>query len=351
MLVTDTATIQRYYQALLDRDPSYTGIFYVAVKTTAIFCIATCRARKPKFENVEFYTSFEEPIKSGFRPCKVCKPAENASQMPPTVERAISLIREQGQQKVSDADLKQHGISPEQVRRWFKQHYGMTFQKFQRMHRISSASQALSQGKKVTDSAFDSGYDSLSGFGYSYKKMLGAAPTHSNTEKVILISRLTTPLGPMLICATNLGICLLEFVDRKNLQREIASLEQLLQCSIISGENTHIEQAKQQVAEYFSGDRQVFDVHLDLQGSEFQKRAWRQLLQLTYGCTVSYQQQAVAMNRATAVRAVASANAKNKIAIIVPCHRVLAKNGHLTGYAGGLERKRWLLEHELANHN
>jgi AraC family transcriptional regulator of adaptative response/methylated-DNA-[protein]-cysteine methyltransferase len=346
MLITDESKINDYYKALVDREPSYVGIFYVGVKTTTVFCIATCRARKPKRENVVFYSSFKEALDAGYRPCKICKPTENTNQAPEPVEKAMKLVRDHPKEKISDDQLRQLHISPELVRRWFKKNYGMTFQAYQRMYRINSAFQELKAGKKAIDAAFESGYDSLSGFGYTYKKMVGKSPELSHNNAVILISRLTTVIGPMFICASDKGVCLLEFVDRRMLETEFKDLQKLLQANIIAGENKHIKQAKKEISEYFNGTRTTFDVALDTPGTEFQNSVWACLHSIGYAQTCSYQQQAQKINNPKAVRAVASANGCNRIAIIIPCHRVIGKNGKLTGYGGGLERKRWLIEHE-----
>lgn len=348
MLVTDQKMIKTYYQALLDKEPSYVGIFYAGVKTTSVFCIATCRARKPKLENVEFYTTLKEALDSGYRPCKICKPTENAHQAPPQIEAAIKMVKDNPKEKISDYQLKENEISPELVRRWFKKHYGMTFQAFQRMYRINNAFQELKGGKKTTDTAFDAGYESLSGFGYTYKKFVGKSPKNSVNNDIILISRLTTPLGPMFVCATDKGVCLLEFVDRRMLETEFKDLQRLLKAQIIAGENQHIKQAKQEITEYFDGKRRDFDVKLHTPGTEFQNRVWTALLNIPYGETTTYQLQSESINKPKAVRAVASANGCNRIAIIIPCHRVIGKNGNLAGYGGGLERKRWLIDHEQA---
>lgn len=349
MLIRDQATINTYYRALLEREPSYVGIFYVGVRTTSIFCIATCRARKPKKENVAFYTTLKAALDAGFRPCKVCKPTENANQAPAPVEMAIGLVRKNPKSRVTDRDLRDLDISPELVRRWFKKHYGMTFQAYQRMYRINSALEELKNGKKALETAYAMGYESLSGFAYTFKKVTGTSPQNRKPNSVILISRLTTPLGPMFVCATNEGVCLLEFVDRRMLETEFKDLQRLLGAKIIAGENEHTRQAKTEIAEYFAGKRKHFDVRIHAPGTEFQRRAWRALTGIRFGTTASYQQQATSIENPAAVRAVAAANGQNRISIIVPCHRVIGKNGKLTGYGGGLERKRWLLEHEAAH--
>lgn len=346
MLVTDSAQIEKYYQALVERASDYVGIFFVGVKTTGVFCIATCRARKPKRENVEFYTDLKDALAAGFRPCKICRPTENAHAAPPPVEQAIALVRANPKVRISDWQLKQQGISPELVRRWFAKHYGMTFQAFQRMLRVNTALQELKGGKLATDAAFDSGYDSLSGFNYTYKKMIGETPKNSAGTNVILINRFTTPLGPMFVCATNQGVCLLEFVDRRMLETEFKDLQRLLNARIIAGVNEHTRQVEHEISEYFSGRRRDFSVALHAPGSEFQQLVWSALQTVPYGQTSSYQAQAEQLGKKQAVRAVALANGANRIAIIIPCHRIIGKDGALMGYGGGLERKRWLIEHE-----
>ena len=240
-------------------------------------------------------------------------------------------------------------ISAEIVRRWFKKNYGMTFQAYQRMYRINNAFLELKNGKNATNTAFDTGYESLSGFGYTFKKLVGKSPTNSKNKNIILINRLTTPLGPMFVCATEKGVCLLEFVDRRMLETEFKDLQKRLTANIIAGENEHIKQTKKEITEYFEGTRKTFGVKLETPGTDFQNLVWDYLQKIEYGKTSTYQQQAGNINNPKAVRAVALANGFNRISIIIPCHRVIGKDGKLTGYGGGLERKKWLLEHEYKN--
>jgi AraC family transcriptional regulator of adaptative response/methylated-DNA-[protein]-cysteine methyltransferase len=261
----------------------------------------------------------------------------------------MDLVRDCTKAKITDQQLREANIRPIFVRRWFNQHYGMTFQTFQRMYRINYAFQELKTGKSATNAALDSGYDSLSGFGYTFKKLLGHSPTLNLENAVILIDRLTTPIGPMFVCATDDGICLLEFVDRRMLETEFEDLQRRLKAPIVAGENSHTKQLKQELEEYFLGSRQDFTVPLQTPGTEFQNGVWQALGTIPYGETASYQEQATRLNNPKAVRAVARANGMNRIAIVIPCHRVIGKDGSLTGYAGGLERKRWLLDHEKAH--
>ncbi|WP_322783875.1 bifunctional transcriptional activator/DNA repair enzyme AdaA [Marinomonas pontica] len=261
----------------------------------------------------------------------------------------MHLVRDSTKTKITDQQLREAGIRPIFVRRWFNQHYGMTFQTFQRMFRINHAFQELKTGKTATHTALDSGYDSLSGFGYTFKKLLGHSPTLHLENAVILIDRLTTPIGPMFVCATDEGICLLEFVDRRMLETEFEDLQRRLKAPIMAGENAHITQLKQELEEYFLGSRTEFSVPLHTPGTDFQNGVWQMLGTIPYGETASYQEQATRLNNPKAVRAVARANGMNRVAIVIPCHRVIGKDGSLTGYAGGLERKRWLLDHEKSH--
>ena len=155
-----------------------------------------------------------------------------------------------------------------------------------------------------------------------------------------------TPLGEMVAGATDEGICLLEFIDRRMLPTEYKDLTRLLKTTLGEGENLHLESLRNQLVEYFTGDRREFILPLVTPGTDFQKEVWNELLKIPYGSTRSYQEQANALGRPGSVRAVANANGMNRISIIIPCHRVIGTNGRLTGYGGGLKRKKWLLDHE-----
>ncbi|AGK48495.1 methylated-DNA-[]-cysteine S-methyltransferase family protein [Burkholderia thailandensis MSMB121] len=346
MRIADPRLADVCYRALVERSPEYAGMFFVGVKTTSVFCISTCRARKPKRENVEFFTTFDDALAAGYRPCKICRPTRPASEPPAAVARALALVGAHPHERISDDALRAHGIGPESLRRWFARHYGMTFHAYQRMLRIDAARQTMRDGARATDAAFDAGYGSLSGFAHTFRKIFGDTPMQGAHANTIVTARFTTPLGPMFVGATDNGVCLLEFVDRRTLAAEFADLERLLGARVLVGENRHTRQAQQEIAEYFAGARQRFDVALDAPGTAFQRAAWRQLLTVPYARTASYQEQARKLGSPLAVRAVAAANGANRISIIVPCHRIIGKDGALTGYGGGLERKRWLLEHE-----
>ena len=169
--------------------------------------------------------------------------------------------------------------------------------------------------------------------------------THKD-KSVIKTIRFATPLGAMIACATDQGVCLLEFADYKKSETDVDSLLEKFDAVILPGENPHLIQMQQELEEYFDGKRKHFTVPLQTQGTEFQQSVWKILREIPYGETRSYKQQAINLNNLKGIRAVASANGNNRIAIIIPCHRVIGENGELTGYAGGLTRKSWLLDHE-----
>ncbi|UGQ47478.1 bifunctional transcriptional activator/DNA repair enzyme AdaA [Massilia endophytica] len=346
MKISDANDIQRCYRALVDRSPQHVGAFYAAVKTTGIFCIATCRARKPKLENVDFFTDLKEPLALGFRPCKVCRPTENSPDVPPQVARAVALVREASTRRIPDGELRSLGLSPELIRRWFLKHHGFSFQAYQRMLRINGAMAELKDGRSATEAALGSGYESLSGFAYTFKKMTGHAP--SNAAAPLVMHRFSTPLGPMFVCASENGVCLLEFTDRRMLETELRDIQRHFRTRILAGENEHTRETESQLGEYFAGKRTEFSVPLDAPGSAFQTRVWAALRSLPFGEATHYQALAERIGAPSATRAVASANGANRIAIIIPCHRVIGKDGSLTGYGGGLARKEWLLAHEGA---
>jgi len=155
-----------------------------------------------------------------------------------------------------------------------------------------------------------------------------------------------SPLGEMIAGATDEGICLLEFKDRKKLPTEFKDLTRLLNSTVEEGDNKHLKMLKKQLIEYFEGKRKEFSIPLITPGSIFQQAVWKELQNIEYGSTRSYMDQSLALNQPEAIRAVANANGMNRIAIVIPCHRVIGANGRLTGYGGGLRRKKWLLDHE-----
>jgi len=339
---------QIMYNAMLSKDSNYEGIFFAGIKTTGIFCRPSCTARKPKKENVEYFSSVNEALQHGYRPCKVCHPMQYKGEVTGSLKLLMKEIEQNQNLKLRDADLRKRGLEPARIRRWFKKNHGMTFQAYLRMLRINNAFGRIKHGEKVIESAFNGGYESLSGFTESFKKSTGFSPSKSKHKNVISITRILTPLGPMLAGATNEGICLLEFVDRRMIETQIKRLKNYLHAELVPGNNKYFDDLSRQLKEYFDGERKVFDVPLHIPGTEFQLKVWNELQKIPYGKTRSYKEQAKALDNPKAIRAVARANGDNRIAIIIPCHRVIGNNGELVGYGGGIWRKQYLLKLENA---
>ena len=339
-------TFDRMYRASCEKDPEFEGLFWMGVKTTGIFCRPTCTARKPLPENVEFFTDSRSAITRGYRACKICKPLELPSQTPAYIERLLSELRSDPSLRLRDGDLRERGIEPATLRRWFLKHHGMTFHAFARMQRINTAFRKLQQQSTVTDSAMSAGFDSLSGFGDRFREVFGVAPSSARVARVLHLQRMETPLGTMIGCASDAGLCLLEFSDRKALETELLTLARKLNATIIQAPNAHLTLLAEELRSYFAGELQKFTVPLERTGTDFQHAVWDALVSIPYGTTRSYAEQAVIVGRPSAGRAVANANGMNKIAIVIPCHRVIGADGKLTGYAGGVWRKQHLLQLE-----
>jgi AraC family transcriptional regulator of adaptative response/methylated-DNA-[protein]-cysteine methyltransferase len=334
------------YRAMMERDRSFEGIFFAGVKTTGVFCRPVCRARKPKKENVLFFPSTKEALDAGYRPCKICRPMEQAGKMPEGLTRAIALLNADPMTRIRDAQLRDIGLSPSLIRRWFQKNHGMTFQGYQRVLRIGRAYGRIIHGQKVAEAAFDQGYESLSGFGEAFKKQCGHSPANGKAKNIIRLTRLSTPLGVMVAGALEEGICLLEFADRKMLETELAQLKRHLKAEIVPGTSPHFALLQEEVKKYHKGKLKTFTVPVMAPGSPFQQKVWAGLRRIPHGSTRSYQEQARFIGMPNAVRAVARANGANRISIIIPCHRVIGSDGKLVGYGGGLWRKKYLLELE-----
>lgn len=342
-------TADEMYEAVLARDTRYEGIFVTAVKTTGVFCRPSCPARKPKRENVEFFASAREALAHGYRPCRRCRPLELHGATPQPIRDLLRKLEETPTRRLRDRDLRAFGFHPRTVRRWFKRHHGMTFHEYQRARRVASAIGELARGSAITRAAFGNGYESLSGFQDALRHMTGRSASRSRDVSVVRLTRVLTPLGPMVMGATDAAVCLLEFTDRPMLETQLRRLVQRLNCVYVPGSNEVGKQLEAELAEYFAGALREFRTPLLTPGTGFQQRVWAALREIPRGRTRSYVDQARAIGAPTAVRAVARANGDNRIAIVIPCHRVIGADGKLTGYGGGLWRKRWLLRHEGAD--
>ena len=331
-------------RAFLASDASYNGLFFTAVRTTGIFCLPSCPAKKPHLANVEFFGTVKDALFAGYRPCKRCRPTDGSA--PDWVRGLVERIEANPAERIQESELRDMGLEPARVRRHFLREYGMTFQAYCRSRRLGHAFEGIRNGGPLDDAVFDSGFDSHSGFRTAFARLFGAPPGEMRKGDCIRLNWIDTPLGPMVAGATTEGLCLLEFTDRRMLEAQFATIGRRFRLPVIPGESGHLTQLRTELSEYFSSARQQFSVPLVYPGSPFEQEVWAELLRIPYGETRSYEDLARTLGRAGASRAVGRANGMNRIAIVIPCHRVVNKNGELGGYGGGLWRKRILLDLE-----
>jgi AraC family transcriptional regulator, regulatory protein of adaptative response / methylated-DNA-[protein]-cysteine methyltransferase len=333
-------------RAFMERDTSYEGVFFTCVTTTGIFCRPACSARKPLLKNIEFFGTSQDAILAGFRPCKRCRPLEQVGTTPDWVRIILGEVDRDPSRRWRDEDLRRLGLSPTRVRRWFREQHGMTFHAYSRARRLGNAIGQIHHGDTVTRAAFGNGFDSLSGFNDAFRRLSGESPRDTRGAPICTVTRITTPLGPMVAGALEDALCLLEFADRRMLPTQFKALGKRTRCLFVPGTTDILDRIAAQLSEYFGGRRSAFDVPTTTPGTEFQKSVWAELRRIPYGKTASYKEVAHRIGRATAVRAVAKANGDNRITLVIPCHRVVGSDGSLTGYGGGLWRKQSLLDLE-----
>ena len=354
MIMTQTAaatlpSTDEMYRALVRRDPSYEGVFYTAVKTTGIFCRPTCRSRTPRPDNIEFFRSPRECVLAGYRACKRCRPLDAVEPAPQWAEALQERIERDPAQRIRAGDLRAMHIDPARARRWFKSRYGMTFQAYHRARRLGGALAAVRNGESLDRAGDRSGFASMSGFRDAFSRQFGKPPGQASDAPCLVASWLDTPLGPMLALANDDGLALLEFIDRRMLETQLQRVRGRLRCTILPGRHAHLEALASELKRYFAGDLQRFSVPLIMNGTEFQMKVWNRLMKIPYADTLSYATMARDIGVRDAQRAVGRANGDNRLAVIIPCHRVIRTDGTMCGYGGGLWRKKWLLEHEQAH--
>ena len=334
---------QEMLAAFAERDESYDGAFVAAVRTTGIFCRASCPARRPRPDHVEFFESAGEALAAGYRPCLRCRPLDTNGTAPPWLDPLLAELERDPRRRWTDADLAARGLRPEAVRRWFRRRFGRTFHDYARSRRLSAAVGTLQQGVPVTDAAFDHGYESLSGFNDAIRNLVGTSPGTAGDARLLAVAPIETPLGVMLLGASEGKLCLAEFSDPDRLESQLRRTCRSMKTTLVPGRSAPIADAESQLAEYFAGRRRRFDLPLLPAGTVMQRQIWETLLRIPYGETWSYGQVAAAIGRPRAARPVGQAVGANPISIIVPCHRVIGAAGTLTGYGGGLWRKQRLL--------
>jgi AraC family transcriptional regulator, regulatory protein of adaptative response / methylated-DNA-[protein]-cysteine methyltransferase len=333
-------------RAYLQSDVTYDGVFYLGVRTTGIFCKPSCGARKPFPKNVEFFATTKDALFAGYRPCKRCSPMSAAGEPPAWVAELLTLVDRAPDARVRDGGIRKLGIDPARARRYFQKNYGMTFQAYSRGRRLGKAFEQIRLGKNLDDVTLGHGYESHSGFREAFAKTFGTPPGKAHRSECLLVTWIESPLGPLIAGATNERLVLLEFTDRRMLDAQFVTLRRAFKRPIVPGTNALLKQLSDELALYFKGKLKKFKVPLEYPGSPFQQKVWDELQRIPYGKTISYEELADRAGTPHAQRAAGSANGKNRIAIVIPCHRVVNKNGKLGGYGGGLWRKQRLLELE-----
>jgi len=336
------------YDILAAHKGGFSDAFFVGVTSTAIFCRIGCPARLPKRENCKFYDSATEALEAGFRACKRCHPASHASEASATVKKLIGLIEDDPQRRWSEDNIKALGIDPSTARRQFKKRFGLTFTQYARARRLGVAAQGLAKGETVINAQLNAGYESASGFRAAFAKTFGMAPAKSDMTP-LYIDWLSSPLGPMFAVCDETHLYMLEFTVRKNMDRGFEKLRKVHKRAVIPGRTEITAQIEGELKAYFDGRLTRFKTPIAPTGTNFQNRVWQALKDIPYGESCAYTDLAIAVGNEKAVRAVASSNANNGLALIIPCHRVIAKGGGLGGYAGGLDKKQWLLDHEKSH--
>lgn len=337
---------KKYYQALLDKKKEFDGLFFVGVKTTGVFCRPTCPARKPLFENCEFFETAEEALLASFRPCKRCQPLAYPGSLSTLIQTLVEAVEENPEKRWKEKDFEALSVEASTVRRQFKKRFGMTFVAYARARRMGLAIKQIRLGAPVIEAQLTTGYESGSGFRDAFSKIMGNAPSKMGEAHILKAAWIDTPLGPMVAVGDDERLYLLEFVDRRGLEKEIERLRKRTKSAIIPGNAKTLDSIEKELKLYFKGVLRVFQTPLFLLGSSFEKEVWEELKKIPLGETRAYLEIAKAVGRPLAHRAVARANGANTLALAIPCHRVINRNGELGGYGGGIERKKWLLEHE-----
>jgi len=346
MMMFDLPDSKTLYDALVARDASYDGRAYVGVSSTGIFCRLTCPARKPKYENCQFFATPGACIEAGFRACKRCHPLNAAAGNDPLVRRLLEALEARPSYRWREEDLVAMGADPSTIRRAFKRQFGMTFLEMARQRRLREGFTTLSAGQSVISAQLEAGFESPSAFRAAFARLVGIAPGQFRKDAQLLADWIETPLGAMVAVACQHKLHLLEFADRKALPREVAKLQKRQPGGIGFGRPEVVDQAAEELGAYFAGQAARFDTPLAYHGTAFEADVWRALRDIPVGQTRSYGALAQSLGRPGSSRAVARANGANQIAVMIPCHRVLGADGALSGYGGGLWRKQRLIEIE-----
>jgi AraC family transcriptional regulator of adaptative response/methylated-DNA-[protein]-cysteine methyltransferase len=342
MKIEDPQTIARMQAAFDARDRSQDGRFVVAVKSTGIYCRPSCPARRPRPENVEYFAAGGDAVAAGYRSCLRCKPDETARDEQ-AVKQAIAAIRQAEAPLPLERLAARAGYSPAHFQRVFKRITGLSPAVYARALREERAREALSEEERVADAIYQAGFEAPSRFYDNMKGRLGMTPsawTKGGAGTTIRWAVVPTSLAPMLVAATDKGVCRLSFNEGPE---DLA--ERFPNATLVEG-GVDFAALLAKVVAAVEAPGTGHDIPLDVKGTAFQEAVWTALRQIPSGETRSYAEIAAAAGKPKAVRAAGSANGANNVAVLIPCHRVVRTDGSLGGYAYGTEIKRELLDRE-----
>jgi AraC family transcriptional regulator of adaptative response/methylated-DNA-[protein]-cysteine methyltransferase len=338
------------WQAVLERDRRYDGLFVYAVRSTGIYCRPSCPSRRPRAEQVEFFEQPKAAEGAGYRSCKRCRPTENGLQatLPAAITRVCRFLdgaTEEVPKLEQMAELVK--MSPFHLQRTFKQALGISPREYAELRRFLRFRTRLQKGDDVTTAMYEAGFNSPSRLYERSTSALGMTPSaykSGGAGMKIGFSIAGTSLGRVLVAQTEKGVCAVRIGDSdKALETELTTEFANAEISRSDGKNAKIVQ---QVVSAAEGRGISADIPLDIRHTAFQGKVWQALRNIALGETRSYREVAKAIGDPTAVRAVARACATNPVALVIPCHRVVRSDGELSGYRWGAERKKKLLESE-----
>ena len=346
-VMTDQET---YWQAVQDRDPAYNGLFVYGVRSTGIYCRPTCPSRRPRRDQVTFFTSNADARAAGYRACRRCHPDDPHSDGAQTelIRLACGLIDAAPENPPGLEELAQAlHLSPSHFHRLFKKVTGLTPRQYASGQRLQKFKSEVKAGQDVTTALYEAGYSSSSRLYEHAHGSLGMTPgayRRGGQNMDITYTIVNTRLGRMLVGATQRGISAVSFGDRDS-DLETSLRKEYPAASLVKDDSAMKTWVESLVA-YLEGTQPNLVLPLDLQATSFQLRVWQSLRQIPYGETRTYAEVAEAIGQPTAVRAVANACASNPAAVVTPCHRVVRPDGGLGGYRWGIERKKALLAQE-----
>ena len=342
-----SGTQEQRWQAVIARDASRDGVFVFAVTSTGVYCRPSCPSRRPRRERVRFFSRPDEAERAGFRACLRCRPRDADSRIK-TVESICQFLHEHTDEPITLAALgERFGMNPFHLQRVFKSVLGVSPRAFVDAIRMKSFKSQLRSGRSVTDAIYEAGFGSSSRLYERSGPQLGMTPaTYQRGGKGMFIRYTTidSPVGRMLLAATDHGVCAISFGDSDGSLLE--GLRDEFPDATLRRGDVVLRRWVRALLEQLHGERPLPQLPLDVQATAFQRRVWEHLRSIPYGTTKSYGEVARAIGQASSARAVASACASNPVAVAIPCHRVVRGTGDLGGYRWGMERKKALLEME-----